>query len=354
MYRTELAIAKAKGNIAVMDVAQIPFSKGFDLEKLFYYMESMGVMFINSAGEEQDPEKRPNYNQFTTLDMTLANQIQNYVMLLDKLETMLESITGIYRQSLGNTSQYETASGVERSVQQTSYITEPMFYLHSEAVKRACMSLLECSTLAWENKDKLSYVTDDMGVVSIKLENKTYSLSEFDMFVVNDNKYKRLKEFLESNAMNMIQNGTPVSTVFSVLETSSIGHKKELLKIAEETMQALQQEQAQADRETQKEIEMMRSQIQEMTLQLQEANNIRDNETKITVAQIAAGSVKNTEDEDYLKAEKLMIDNENKKEELEFKHKELSEKIKLENKKIESNEKIKHLELKTRKNNLSK
>ena len=50
-YRTELALAKSKGKVALMDISQIPSAEGWDVSKWMYYLESMGVMFINSREE---------------------------------------------------------------------------------------------------------------------------------------------------------------------------------------------------------------------------------------------------------------------------------------------------------------
>ena len=41
-YRTELALAKSKGKVALMDIAQIPSSEGWDVSKWMYYLDSVG------------------------------------------------------------------------------------------------------------------------------------------------------------------------------------------------------------------------------------------------------------------------------------------------------------------------
>jgi len=138
MYRMELAIARAKGKLMVMDTAQIPTSEGMDLAKWINYADTSGFAFVNSFEEGKGVfgGQRPNFNQFTSIDLTMSNTIQQYVGIADKLDALIEDITGVTRQRQGQISQYETQGGVERSVVQSSAITEYLFYRHNRVKKK--------------------------------------------------------------------------------------------------------------------------------------------------------------------------------------------------------------------------
>ena len=50
-YRLELAIARDKGKIPVIDVTQIPKSMGIDIDKWMHYLGALGVAFVNPYDE---------------------------------------------------------------------------------------------------------------------------------------------------------------------------------------------------------------------------------------------------------------------------------------------------------------
>lgn len=53
-YRLELAMARDKGKIPVVDVTQIPKDMGIDVNKWMHYLSALGVMFINPYEEGWD------------------------------------------------------------------------------------------------------------------------------------------------------------------------------------------------------------------------------------------------------------------------------------------------------------
>ena len=84
MYRLELAIARAKGKGRIFDIAQIPRSHGMDIEKWLYYLDIMGIAWINSM-EEGKRGERTKFNEFKEFDMTISNTIKQYIFILDKI-----------------------------------------------------------------------------------------------------------------------------------------------------------------------------------------------------------------------------------------------------------------------------
>ena len=50
-YRLELAIARDKGKVSVVDVTQIPKDMGIDVNKWMHYLSALGIMFINPYEE---------------------------------------------------------------------------------------------------------------------------------------------------------------------------------------------------------------------------------------------------------------------------------------------------------------
>ena len=133
-YRLELAIARDKGKIINMDITQIPKSMGITPERWLHYLSSVGVNFINPyEGNPSDPSgtRAAAFNQFGQADLTMSNVIAEYIQLMDKIEQLAGKIAGITEQREGAVSASELVGNVERSVTQSSHITEPLFWQHN-------------------------------------------------------------------------------------------------------------------------------------------------------------------------------------------------------------------------------
>lgn len=140
-YRLELAMARDKGKVVNMDITQIPKSMNIDVAKWMHYLSALGVNFINPYEEGWDIPGREggkpaSFNQITALDLTMANTINQYIMLMDKIEAMLSEITGVSKQREGSISSNELVGNVERSVVQSAHITEPWFWTHNQVKKK--------------------------------------------------------------------------------------------------------------------------------------------------------------------------------------------------------------------------
>jgi hypothetical protein len=289
MYRLELTIAKAKGQVGLFDIAQIPFSEGFNINRFMYYLETMGIAFVNSMEEGRGSQAgtTPRWSNFQTLDLSLANSIASYIAILDKLQLMAEESSGISKQSKGSISQYETAGGVSSAIQQSAYVTEHIFYLHSLARIRALKQLLDISTICWKDGKKGYYFLDDDVQRLFDIEGQVYSLAEFDLHLSNHAKYEKISQFLEANALAALQNDQlQLSDVVAVLEADSVNHKKIILELAKEARKAMMQEQA-SEQASQLQQEL---QARQMELEAKMQMNREDNETKLKVAEIAANA----------------------------------------------------------------
>ena len=83
-YRLELAIARDKGKVILMDVTQIPKSMGITVDRWMHYLSSVGVSFINPYEEGwsipgREGGRSAQFNQFQSLDLTMSNVIAEYI-----------------------------------------------------------------------------------------------------------------------------------------------------------------------------------------------------------------------------------------------------------------------------------
>ena len=308
-YRLELAIARDKGKVVNMDVTQIPKSMGITVDKWMHYLSSVGVNFINPYDTQwnvpgREGGKPAQFNQITALDLTMSNVIAEYIQLMDKIEQLAGTISGITEQRQGAISTSELVGNVERSVTQSSHITEPLFWVHAQVKRHVLNMLLNTAKGAWQatGKDKLQYIFDNGERAFLNVTQKFY-YEDMDVFVSDTSKDLENIQKLQQLIQPAMQNGASLLEAAEILTNDNFNIIKQKLKDMQtrQEQQAQQQQQAQAEQE--QKIQEMQNQTKEQELMLQEAQMDltryqidQDNATKIAVAEISA--YRGTEDKD--------------------------------------------------------
>ncbi len=299
-YRLELAMSRDKGKVVNMDITQIPKSMNIDVSKWMHYLSALGVNFINPYEEGWDIPGREGgkpsqFNQITALDLSMANTIDQYINLMDKIESMLSEISGVSKQREGAIASNELVGNVERSVVQSAHITEPWFWVHNQVKKEAITMLLNTAKYVWkDNKTELHYILDDATRAFITLS-ENFFYEDYDIFVEDTTKNQQQIEALRNLMQPAMQNGASLLDIAEIITMDNVTMIKGKLEEIEQKRMEQQQaiEEAQAQREQQmiqmqnevKEEELM---IKEAEMDLEKYKIDSDNATKITVAQLNA------------------------------------------------------------------
>lgn len=308
-YRLELAIARDKGKVVNMDITQIPKSMNISPERWMHYLSSVGVNFINPYEEGwnipgREGGKPASFNQITSLDLTMSNVIAEYIQLMDKIEELAGTISGITEQRQGAISSNELVGNVERSVVQSSHITEPLFWVHNQCKKHALNMLLNTAKGAWEQsgKKKLSYVFDNGERAYIDIQDKFF-YEDMDVFVSDTSKDVENIQKLQQLIQPAMQNGASLLEAAEILTNDNFNIIKQKLKEAQERQEQMIQQQQQAEQEQAMQLQQMQNEQREQELMLEEAKMDlerykidADNQTKIAVAEIS--TYRGTEEKD--------------------------------------------------------
>lgn len=337
MYRTELAFAKSKGKLAVMDIAQIPRSEGWDVDSWLYYLESMGIMFINSH-EEGAQGQQATFNQFSAIDLTMGNYINQHVMMLNQIKTELEELAGVSRQRMGQISSSELVGNTERAVTQSSHITEYWFSNHDEIKRRVYEALIDVAKMAYKGTKKLQYVLSDMSRVFIDLEEGMFDDTEFGVFITNSSKDIKALETMRMAAQNAMQSGSmKIETFAKMMQTDSLAEITRALESSEEQTQNRQAQMEEQNRQAQLQAAQIAQQTELEKQAREDGRTDRNNATKIEVARIQAQArlldtdLNNNGVKDSIDREKYITENNRKMQEMENKRE-------LENRKLDMKE----------------
>lgn len=308
-YRLELAIARDKGKVVNMDITQIPKSMNISPAKWMHYLSSVGVNFINPYEEGwnipgREGGKPAQFNQITALDLTMSNVIAEYIQLMDKIEELAGTISGITQQREGAVSSSEMVGNVERSVVQSSHITEPLFCVHNQCKRRVLNMLLNTAKGAWEEtgKKKLQYIFDNGERAFLDITPKFY-YEDMDVFVSDTSKDLENIQKLQQLIQPAMQNGASLLEAAEILTNDNFNIIKQKLKDMQTRQEQIQQQQQEAEAQQQQQLQQMQNESKQQELMLQEAQMDlqryqidQDNQTKIAVAQINA--YRGTEDMD--------------------------------------------------------
>ena len=359
-YRLELAMARDKGKVVTMDITQIPKSMNIDVAKWMHYLSALGVNFVNPYEEGWDIPGREGgkpsqFNQISALDLTMANTIDQYINLMDKIESMLSEISGVSKQREGSISSNELVGNVERSVVQSAHITEPWFWVHNQVKKECLTMLLDTAKHAWkDNRTGIQYVLDDATRAFLTLSDDFF-YEDMDIFVEDTTKNQQQIEALKNLMQPAMQNGASLLDIAEIITMDNVTMIRSKLEEIEQKRMEQQQamEQAQAEREQQ--MAQIQNEIKEEELMLKEAEmDLKkyeidsNNATKITVAQLKAYRGAENMDQDgsgvpdvieigkqAIEQQKVNSDIASKQFEFNNKKREMEMKREIENKKIE-------------------
>lgn len=298
-YRLEIAFASDQGKKFIMDLAQIPASHGIDMDRWLYYLKEMNIAFINSFEEGKKGaatgQLANKFNQFQAIDLSLSQSIQQYINMLDYIKSQVAFVSGVTPQRLGAINNSELVGNVERSVNQSSLITEYLYEAHAEVKRRAYTCMIEVAKIAYKKGLVAQYMLDDTTIELLQLEENEFENSEFSVFVTNNTKDLELKAKLDQLVQVALQSEkVDLSTIVETLINDSPRDIVRMLQRKEEEFYKRQADNSKAQQESQMQIEQLQKQMHDEQVELDRLKLDQDryiaeqnNETKIQVAEIA-------------------------------------------------------------------
>lgn len=282
---------------------------GITPDKWLHYLSSVGVVFVNPAetawgNSEREGGRNSSFNQISSIDLTMSNVISEYIQLMDKIEQLAGQITGITDQRIGSISSSELVGNVERSVIQSSHITEPLFWVHNQCKKRVLNMLLNTAKGAWQEtgKTKLHYIFDNGERAFLNIADKFY-YEDMDVFVSDSSKDLENIQKLQQLIQPAMQNGASLLEAAEILTNDNFNILKQKLKDMQTRQEQLQQQQQEAEAQQAQQLQQMQNEMREQELMLTEAQMDldrykidADNQTKIAVAEIS--TYRGTEEKD--------------------------------------------------------
>lgn len=294
--RLNKLIARNWGSLLRLDFAKKP--KGWDVEKWLYYAKTMGLAVEDSFNEGNvgaaTGKLAGALNNASTGVITASdgNQIQQYINLLEFIKMEMAEVAGITKQREGQVSNRETVGGVERSMMQSSHITEWLFVVHEDVKKRALECLLETAKIALRGRSKkFQYILSDNSMRVMEIDGDEFAEADYGLVVDNSQGTQELAQKLDMLAQAALQNQTlSFSTIMRLYNSSSLAEKQRLVERDEQAIQERNAQAQQQQLQSQQQMVQLENEQRLAEMQQKEQANIRDNETKIIIAQIQASN----------------------------------------------------------------
>lgn len=314
--RLNKAIATNYGKILELDLSKVPAN--WEIEKWMHFAVVNKIAVVDSFKEGNHGQATGKLaGSFNTqggrvMDMETGAYIQQHIQLLEFIKNEMGEICGVSRQREGQVSNRETVGGVERSVNQSSHITEYWFSQHENLKIRVLEAFLETAKIALRgaNNKKVQYILDDQTIEILNMEGEDFSEHDYGLLVTNSSKSIELEQAIKQYAQAFIQNGGSMSTIMDIYFSPSLMDMRRKLETAEEEMH---QRNSEASQQQNKLMEQQMQLEQENVVaerELKDLMNQRDNETKIYLKELELSSNAENidESENPLDREKFELD----------------------------------------------
>lgn len=294
--RLNKIMARNWGKLLRLDFAKIP--KKWDIEKWMYYAKVNGIAVEDSFKEGNIGAASGklagalNNSSSGVIDAEFGNSIQSQINLLEFIKMEMSEVVGITRQREGQISNRETVGGVERATLQSSHITEWLFVVHDDVKRRVLECFLETAKIAFKGRSKkFQYILSDNSMRIMNIDGDEFAEADYGLVVDNSQGTQELAQKLDMLAQAALQNqALSFSTIMRLYNSSSLAEKQRLVERDEQAIQARNAQAQQQQMQAQQQIVQLENEQRLAEMQQKEQANIRDNETKIIVAQIQANS----------------------------------------------------------------
>ena len=240
-------LQKEVGKVQLMSLRHVPVPKDGDAQDALdiWEMEARkrGVVFIDDSPENL---KAPSsFNQFTALDLTRTQEMQNRYQLAVQMKNECWELIGMSKQRMGNVTASESATGTNMAVQQSYSQTEPLFVAHEYTLGQLYQAIIDASQYIESSKpaSTLSYITGEGEAAFIEVNGNDLKFRDLKLFSTNRPEDTTMFNEIRMLSQAIIQNGGSVYDIVELYSTKSQRALKKVFKDLRDQQLAMQQQQ---------------------------------------------------------------------------------------------------------------
>lgn len=336
-FHLEKTIAKSKGKVVLMDQNAIPKKQGWDEEKFFYFSDALGWGLV----DRNQPGADKSFNQYTVLDLGLYQHLNNLIQLMEFVKSEWDEVLGITRQRKGDVNSSDTVRGTQAAISQSAVISEKVYSRFEEFVESELRGLLDVSKLAWVDGYSALYQGDDMRTSILSIDPGEYIESDFGVYISRSARDIQNLEMVRQQVQAFAQNGTPPSTLIDIVQAQSLSKLKSILQEAEQRSMESQQATMGAEQQHEEKLSMIKEAYMELQGYIDERLLHAKYDREEDLEMLKQTGVDQNPDPiiDPSNAQKVMLDDQNKKREIALKERSEAVKAGQKNRELDLKEK---------------
>lgn len=273
VYNMQLAMARGGPKGLVYDMAMKP--EGMTHEQVLGYLKASGILPINSKEYQLGMGNMKMFDQF---DLTLSDSIEQYINIMNYLDSKMDAVSGISPARQGIVQGASQAVGVTNSaLLQSNLVTATYFKGFERFCSRIFNHQARLIKLCWANKEVFAPIIGDTGIDFLK-DNIDISLDEFDVIVQSLPPLVQDRQKLENIVMAAIQSGSLelVDALDILLEPDTRAAVRKLKrKMAIRKMMEMQSQQQEQQNQQQLQEQQAEAQAQQQEQQLRSAEELQ-------------------------------------------------------------------------------
>jgi len=279
-YHKELWLALSGVKGFIMDKSQIP--EGMSMKE-WMYQRKIGVGWIQSV--KSGLNRQPTFNQFQNFDDSMGPGIQYLLMMLQHLEQLASSITGVSPQRMGDVAPTDQVGTTEQSIRNSALVTEIIFYDHEQTKRRVLNRLISLCRKAWKKGKRGSYVLGDFAQELLDIPEGALERADYMVFASDSGKEEKALQDLKGMAYQEQQKG--MLTFTNLVKLYNVDSLREL-EAKVEQYEELAMERAQANTQGERQHDM---QLKQMDQELKMMLDKQADDAKMMMAKVEEGKL---------------------------------------------------------------
>jgi hypothetical protein len=234
-------------------------------------------------------ENATNFNHYQTLNMEQTSRLMSRIQLANYFKQQCFDAIGINPQRLGGAVSAQTATGVVQAMQQSYAQTEMYFVQHSDhLMPRVHQMRTDLAQYYYSTNPsvRLSYISTEAEKVNFQINGTDLLLRDFNVFATTKTNHRAILENLKQMALTNNTTGASIYELGNIVKADSIAEVSDILKDSETRVQKQREQDMQQQRQMQEQQLKAKAQEDQQKLQVEMAENEKDRQNDITLAEI--------------------------------------------------------------------
>ena len=321
------------GTVIMFDQNALPrHSLGEDwgknnLAKAYVAMKNFQMLPLDTS--ITNTENALNFQHYQVLNLEQTNRLMSRIKLAEYFKNEAFAVIGLNPQRMGaQISQQQTATAVEQAANASYAQTEQYFIQHSDNLMPRVHQMRTDLAQYYHSKKpslRLQYITGTDEKVNFQMNGTDLLLRDLNIFCTTKTNSRNILEQLKQLALNNNTTGASIYDLGNIIKSESIAELSNVLKAAEQKMQAQKQAEMEQQQQMQQEQIAAREKELQMAQQFKSEEADKDRQARITEAQIRSAGygsmvdINKNEQSDYLDALKHIEQTKNYQETMNFK-----------------------------------